>query len=307
MKLSNCIYRFLNQQGDVIYIGKAKDLQRRLKNHNHLPEECYKERVVVEFTIFETESDMDLAERYYIPKYKPKYNQMMAENMITVELSKFDSSKWYQYNSHHELIPDIEEIKTQLQIYKYNNRIQVIKEELESCKDGHRRLFLENDLRRNVEQRLIAVVGRDVFYKLQPAEQRLWIKYNACSREEVLSNLYNKIVKEYVDLYIEHINNKGYFNYSTFLSNLHQSFKINPYFPDKNLWLYWIDEDVKTDNFSAKIVTEINIIEDRIIEALTNIYGEFTKEIILSHEPFSYNSSALIPTALYIYKPKNLR
>ena len=72
--MKNCVYRFLNKNNEVIYIGKATDLNQRMKNHNHLPEECYKERIRVEYIKFKTEDDMNLAERYFILKCNPKYN-----------------------------------------------------------------------------------------------------------------------------------------------------------------------------------------------------------------------------------------
>ena len=40
--MKNCIYRFLNKNKEVIYVGKAKDLNKRLSTHKHLDIECYK-------------------------------------------------------------------------------------------------------------------------------------------------------------------------------------------------------------------------------------------------------------------------
>lgn len=39
--MENCIYRFLDINKKLLYIGKAKNLEERLSNHNHLPIECY--------------------------------------------------------------------------------------------------------------------------------------------------------------------------------------------------------------------------------------------------------------------------
>jgi excinuclease UvrABC nuclease subunit len=62
--MKNCVYRFVNENNEIIYIGKAKDLRNRINTHNHLPKECYEERTRIEYTSFETETDMDFAERY---------------------------------------------------------------------------------------------------------------------------------------------------------------------------------------------------------------------------------------------------
>lgn len=94
MENINCIYRFKNSCDEIIYIGKAKNLKNRLNSHNHLPKECYMERKKIEFTMFETEDDMDFAERYYIPKIKPKYNDQMKDREITFNISNFNDVKW---------------------------------------------------------------------------------------------------------------------------------------------------------------------------------------------------------------------
>ena len=37
MKTGLCgLYRFKNKQGEIIYIGKADDIHKRLKQHKHL-------------------------------------------------------------------------------------------------------------------------------------------------------------------------------------------------------------------------------------------------------------------------------
>lgn len=93
----NCIYRFINVDGEVIYIGRAKDLKSRLSGHNHLPKKCYDETVYIEYCEFETEGEVDIAERYYIPKYKPKYNTEFKNRSITFDLPELDNREWNLY------------------------------------------------------------------------------------------------------------------------------------------------------------------------------------------------------------------
>ena len=92
--MNNCVYRFLNEMNEVIYVGKAKNLKNRLGSHTHLPPECYEERQKIEYVVFETEADMDFAERYYISKYKPKFNVAMAERDITINTFELDTKVW---------------------------------------------------------------------------------------------------------------------------------------------------------------------------------------------------------------------
>ena len=42
-KIENCIYKFLNKNNEVIYVGKSKKLRDRLSAHCHLSSEQYKE------------------------------------------------------------------------------------------------------------------------------------------------------------------------------------------------------------------------------------------------------------------------
>ena len=76
MEIENCVYRFLNKNNEIIYIGKATELIYRLKNHRHLGKKCYSEIKNIEYIQFKTKGDMELAEIYFISKYKPKYNEV---------------------------------------------------------------------------------------------------------------------------------------------------------------------------------------------------------------------------------------
>ena len=96
---TNCIYRFLNKKGEVIYIGKATNLENRITNHRHLPKQCYEETETIEVATFNTEYDMDFAERYYVPKFKPIYNGMMRLSEITLNIKEFDEIKWTKCSS----------------------------------------------------------------------------------------------------------------------------------------------------------------------------------------------------------------
>ena len=48
------LYRFINKEGEVIYIGRTNDIKRRLlrehfTNNTHLPNECYLEIEKIEY------------------------------------------------------------------------------------------------------------------------------------------------------------------------------------------------------------------------------------------------------------------
>lgn len=72
------IYRFINFENEIIYIGKTKHLEKRLNTHfsnkGHLPDKCYLECERIDTLKVETEIEMDIYEIYLINKYNPKYN-----------------------------------------------------------------------------------------------------------------------------------------------------------------------------------------------------------------------------------------
>ena len=96
--MKNCVYRFLNKDNEIIYIGKAVNLKNRITNHSHLPKECYNERVKIEFVEFDTTDDMDFAERYYIMKFKPKDNTVLSDKNMNISSMELDIKIWKAIN-----------------------------------------------------------------------------------------------------------------------------------------------------------------------------------------------------------------
>ena len=108
--MKNCVYRFLNKDNEGIYVGKAKDLKNRLSTHKHLPEECYEEKNNIEYIQFKTEDDMNFAERYYILRYNPKYNTLLANKKFNITCTELDTKEWSEYSNKEEEF-DLEYIK----------------------------------------------------------------------------------------------------------------------------------------------------------------------------------------------------
>lgn len=78
MKTGLCgLYCFKNKAGEIIYIGKADDIHKRLKHHKHLSEECYAELNSVEYAIIDNKADRDILELLLITKLHPKYNTQL--------------------------------------------------------------------------------------------------------------------------------------------------------------------------------------------------------------------------------------
>ena len=95
MDYKNCVYRFLNESGQIIYIGKATFLKTRMSNHNHLSSNCYKETAKIEFMSFQTKDDMEFAEAYLIAKHKPKYNDKCVKKSFSIFVPElFKAKNW---------------------------------------------------------------------------------------------------------------------------------------------------------------------------------------------------------------------
>jgi excinuclease ABC subunit C len=81
------VYQFLDKSGDIIYIGKAKDLRKRVKSYfSGSRKENYKTSVLVKktddikYVIVENESDALLLENTLIKKHLPKYNVLLKDD-----------------------------------------------------------------------------------------------------------------------------------------------------------------------------------------------------------------------------------
>ncbi|MBK8110299.1 MAG: excinuclease ABC subunit UvrC [Saprospiraceae bacterium] len=80
------VYRFLDEEDTILYVGKAKDLRNRLSNYfGDKKQIAFKTRVLtknanrIEFTIVETEHDALLMENTFIKKFQPRYNVSLKD------------------------------------------------------------------------------------------------------------------------------------------------------------------------------------------------------------------------------------
>ncbi|MDZ7742348.1 MAG: excinuclease ABC subunit UvrC [Bacteroidota bacterium] len=80
------VYQFFDKNGKVIYVGKAKNLKKRVSSYFTKEHESGKVRVMVkkiadiEFVVVSTELDALLLENNLIKKYQPRYNVMLKDD-----------------------------------------------------------------------------------------------------------------------------------------------------------------------------------------------------------------------------------
>ncbi len=81
------VYQFLNAAGDLIYIGKAKNLKKRVASYfTHSDQHSYKHDALVRqihdihYILVDDESDALLLENNLIKENLPKYNIMLKDD-----------------------------------------------------------------------------------------------------------------------------------------------------------------------------------------------------------------------------------
>ena len=78
-------YQYYDQDGVIIYVGKAKNLKARVSSYFHKEVDRYKTKVLVSkiwditYTVVNTEEDALLLENALIKKYQPKYNILLKD------------------------------------------------------------------------------------------------------------------------------------------------------------------------------------------------------------------------------------
>lgn len=80
------IYQYLNSEGTIIYVGKAKNLKRRVSSYFNREHEPGKTRILVSkiadirYIVVNSEEDALLLENNLIKKYKPRYNVLLKDD-----------------------------------------------------------------------------------------------------------------------------------------------------------------------------------------------------------------------------------
>jgi hypothetical protein len=111
------VYKFLNEQEEIIYIGRTKNLKKRIETHNHLPSECYDEADKIEYIKLDSTDEGIIYEMYLINKISPKYNTEFNKSpMFEFELPE---KEWKVYEDKDEV--SIKKTKPNLDKYAYYN------------------------------------------------------------------------------------------------------------------------------------------------------------------------------------------
>lgn len=79
-------YQYLNESGTIIYVGKAKNLKRRVSSYFNKEQQTLKTKLLVakiadiRYVIVKSEADALLLENNLIKKHKPRYNVLLKDD-----------------------------------------------------------------------------------------------------------------------------------------------------------------------------------------------------------------------------------
>ena len=93
-------YRFIDCNENIIYVGyTGQSMAKRIGQHfekGHLPKKCYKSIAKIECIKWETKSDAQVMEVYFINKYHPIYNKLDKQNdHLNIQVT--DEKEWEVY------------------------------------------------------------------------------------------------------------------------------------------------------------------------------------------------------------------
>ena len=80
------VYRYFDKNGVILYVGKAKNLKKRVYSYFHKEQLdprsqlLVKKIVDIEYTVVDTEYDALLLENNLIKEYRPKYNIQLKDD-----------------------------------------------------------------------------------------------------------------------------------------------------------------------------------------------------------------------------------
>ena len=158
-------YEYFDEKGTIIYVGKAKNLKRRVSSYFNKQQDNIKTRVLVKqirdikYFVVETEEDAFLLENNLIKQYRPRYNVLLKDDKtypsIVVKNEYFprvyqtrnivrDGSKYYGP------YPSVYTAKVMLQLIKELYPIRTCRYPLtpESIREGKYKVCLEYHIKR---------------------------------------------------------------------------------------------------------------------------------------------------------------
>ena len=121
------VYYFLNNNEDILYIGRTTNYKERMRNHfmnpNILHNEKWKEEVVeIKYFYLKSFQEMELYEKGMISKYTPKYNKDLINlDFYVKELNEFFVEEKHDFLNNLLINIKAEDVLITLNLYIKNN------------------------------------------------------------------------------------------------------------------------------------------------------------------------------------------
>ena len=80
------VYQYFDKEGNIIYVGKAKNLKRRVSSYFNKNHESLRTTILVrnicdiKYTVVKSEEDALHLENSFIKEYKPRYNVLLKDD-----------------------------------------------------------------------------------------------------------------------------------------------------------------------------------------------------------------------------------
>lgn len=154
------VYHMKNKFGEIIYVGKAKNLKKRVKqyfqsrNHSSKIQAMIKNIAEFEYIITDNEVEALILEANYIKKYKPKYNTLLRDDkqypyikisvqekyprIYKVREVKKDGAKYYgPYISNYSVNEIIDIVESLYKLRKCSQKLDGTKKSQRPCLNYH--------------------------------------------------------------------------------------------------------------------------------------------------------------------------
>ncbi|MDR6300309.1 exonuclease domain-containing protein [Mesonia maritima] len=131
------VYYMHNEEGDVIYIGKSKNIKKRINQHftntNHKSKKIQSEVSIVTYEASGNELLALLKENEEIKKNKPKYNRALKKDIFSHALYKEKNKEGYLQLKIGKADPDKKNIITFTNLAQAKSSLEKIVEEFGLC------------------------------------------------------------------------------------------------------------------------------------------------------------------------------
>lgn len=296
--MKNCIYRFLDDNDNIIYIGKAKNLKSRLNGHNHLSKKCYDETKRVEYISFKNENDMDFAERYFIHKENPKYNTALSDKHIDINVIGLDMLSWLKYNESNK-DKNTSENKIKIITSKQREELELLRVKQNTIIDIYRESDIPDDLKeiisirideasKNTKKMESSITKKLIANGIDKETAKIYVHHNIYDKEEIINKNLKKIEDKYLNECLEQIDKNGYYKQNIYI--LIDEHFIPTYTGIDYYWLSFLEGQWLThmpkgcERFKLD-----NNVKDRLVQGIiknieskiSQIYGEIKKDLII--------------------------